>query len=101
MRFVDELAVGQPVGTLGFPEELWVLTGGWWNKTVVPTFKDGTLSALKSLNTDIYPTEVGRLLQYNLTTTRGTSGSPVFDHTGFIIGNNHASHLNFVADSSE
>ena len=100
MRFVDELAVGQPVGTLGFPEELWVLTGGWWNETVVPTFKDGTLSALKSLNTDIYPTEVGRLLQYNLTTTRGTSGSPVFDHTGFIIGITHASHLEFVADTS-
>lgn len=32
------------------------------------------------------------MLQYNLTTTGGTSGSPVFDHHGFVMGMNHASH---------
>ena len=100
MRFVDELAVGQPVGTLGFPGELGVFTGEWWDKNVVPAFKDGTLSALRSLITDTFPTETGRLLQYNLTTTAGTSGSPVFDHMGFIVGINHAAYTNFVADTS-
>ena len=99
-RFADELAVGQPVGTLGFPGELPVFTGMSSNQTVVPIFKDGTISALLSLDTDNATTEVGRQLQYNLTTTGGTSGSPVFDHLGFIIGINHASYRNFVADTS-
>ena len=100
IRFADELTVGQPVGTLGYPGELSAFNGGPWNNTVVPTFKDGTLSALRSLVTDTDPTDVGRLLQYNLSTTGGTSGSPVFDHLGFIIGINHAGRDFFVADTS-
>lgn len=80
-RFVDDLRAGQPVGTLGFPAELPRLTGP--DKIVTPTFKPGTLSALRSLETG---GQNKRQLQYNLTTTGGTSGSPVFDHLGFIIG---------------
>ena len=86
-RFSDGLRVGQPVGTLGFPGELPDVTGP--EQIVTPTFKPGTLSAIRSLNTG---TQNRRVLQYNLMTTGGTSGSPVFDHLGFIIGINHASH---------
>ena len=80
-RFVDDLRVGQPVGTLGFPGELSNFTGP--GNIVTPTFKQGTLSALRSLDTG---GQNQRRLQYNLTTTGGTSGSPIFDHLGFIIG---------------
>lgn len=86
-RFVDDLREGQPVGTLGFPGELWDVTGP--EQIVTPTFKPGTLSAFRSLGSG---SQNQRMLQYNLTTTGGTSGSPVFDHHGFIIGMNHASH---------
>lgn len=87
-RFADDLRVGQPVGTLGFPGELSDVTGP--EQVVTPTFKPGTLSAFRSLNTGA---QNRRMLQYNLTTTGGTSGSPVFDHLGFIVGINHASHV--------
>lgn len=87
-RFADSLREGQPVGTLGFPGELTDVTGP--EQVVSPTFKPGTLSRFLSLNTGV---QNRRMLQYNLTTTGGTSGSPVFDHLGFIIGINHASHV--------
>jgi hypothetical protein len=86
-RFVDDLREGQPVGTLGFPGELPDITGP--EQIVTPTFKPGTLSAFRSLGTG---GQNQRVLQYNLTVTGGTSGSPVFDHHGFVIGTNHASH---------
>ena len=86
-QFVDDLREGQPLGTLGFPGELPDITGP--DQIVTPTFKPGTLSAFRSLGTG---GQNQRLLQYNLTTTGGTSGSPVFDHHGLIIGMNHASH---------
>ena len=86
-RFVDDLRVGQPLGTLGFPGELSRITGP--DQLVTPTFKPGTLSAFRSLGTG---SQNQREIQYNLTTTGGTSGSPVFDHHGFIIGIHFSSH---------
>ena len=85
-RFANSLREGQPVGTLGFPSELGDVTGP--DQVVSPTFKPGTMCRLLSLNTG---GQNRRMLQYNLTTTGGTSGSPVFDHLGYIIGINHAS----------
>ena len=97
-RFADELTVGQPVGTIGFPGELSALTFTESDIIVTPTFKQGTLSALRTLFTG--EQQVGRSLQYNLTTTGGTSGSPVFDHMGYIIGINYAIDIGFVVSDT-
>lgn len=92
-RFVDDLRVGQPVGTLGYPVQLSRFTGS--DKIMTPTFKQGTLSALRSLGTN---SQNQRQLQYNLTTPSGTSGSPVFDHLGYIIGIDYAGTVSSVTD---
>lgn len=80
-EYVDAVSVGQPVGTLGFPGELTA-------EIAIPTFKDGTVSALRLIDSGDDPhVEV----QYNFDVTGGTSGSPVFDHNGWIVAANHAS----------
>ena len=53
----------------------------------IATFKDGTIRALRPysiLETQVTP-ENSKLIQFNLGQTAGTSGSPVFDHEGFIV----------------
>ena len=87
---VTQLRVGQPIGTLGLPGELDELYG----TVPVATFKDGTISALRPLSPDepaVTP-ENSRMLQHNLDTTSGTSGSAIFDHRGFIIAVNFAAY---------
>ena len=82
--------MGQPIGTLGLPGELQELYG----TLPVATFKDGTISALRPYSPDepaITPSN-SRVLQHNLDTTGGTSGSPIFDHRGFIMAVNFAAY---------
>ena len=76
------LRAGQPIGSLGFPGELSALEA-----VPIATFKDGTISALRPYDdqeTQVTP-ENSKLVQFNLGQTGGTSGSPVFDHEGFIV----------------
>lgn len=83
---VDDLDIGQPVGTLGFPG---TPTGDDRRAGRPPsaTFKDGVVSALRLVEGGEAPhVEV----QYNFDITGGTSGSPVFDHTGWVVAVNHA-----------
>ena len=78
-----QLQVGQPVGTLGFPGELTTP----FVAVPIATFKDGTISALRPYSmeeTQVTP-ENSKIVQFNLGLTGGTSGSPVFDHEGFIV----------------
>ena len=89
-HLVTQLRVGQPIGTLGLPGVL----QGLYQTLPVATFKDGTISALRPYSPDepaITP-ENSRLLQHNLDTTSGTSGSAIFDHRGFIIAVNFAAY---------
>ena len=96
-EFSDELRVGQPLGTLGFPSSLAQVTF----ELVLPTFKDGTLSALRPfLNDGFDGTNSGTLLHYNFVTEGGTSGSPVFDHSGFIVGINFAGLVYVIENES-
>ena len=85
-RFATELRAGQPVGTLGFPG---VLTHPF-EAVPIATFKEGTISALRPYRpeeTEVTP-ENTKVVQFNLGLTGGTSGSPVFDHEGFIVAVN-------------
>lgn len=83
---VDDLDIGQPVGTLGFPAVLTRLDRRA-ERPPAATFKDGVVSALRLVDGGEAPhVEV----QYNFDTTGGTSGSPVFDHNGWVVAVNHA-----------
>ena len=85
-EMVNDIDLGQPVGTLGYPGELG-FTGGEAEDRASPTFKDGVISALRAIDEgESQHVEV----QYNFGTTGGTSGSPVFDHDGWVVAVNHA-----------
>lgn len=86
-ELADDLAVGQPLGSIGFPGELRG-EGGSVDRKLIPTFKGGVLSALRLIGEGEAPHVE---LQYDLDATGGTSGSAVFDHNGWVIGIHHAS----------
>lgn len=75
------LQVGQPIGTLGFPGEI---SGS--DPQPIATFKDGTISALRTFSPSIPVTpSLTFIVQHNLATTGGTSGSPIFDGHGRVV----------------
>ncbi len=80
------LQVGQPVGTIGFLEEL----SGESVTVPIATFRGGTIGALRPF-ADAVPTPANsRIIQHDLDLSGRTSGSLVFDHTGYIVGMNFA-----------
>lgn len=93
---LTELKVGQHIGTMGFPGELF-----WQNNDAyqpIATFKDGIISALRPFDQqNTSQNSVNNvLLQYNFATTGGTSGSPVFLPSGEIIGiHNSGTYIHF------
>ena len=93
-----DLRVGQPIATLGFPGEIADLD------TPVPlaTFKDGTISALRPFRPDLVSVSPrnNRVVQHNLDLSPGTSGSPIFDHEGWIVAVNHAGTETLVIDQN-
>lgn len=89
--FLDDLRVGQPVATIGYPRH-----PGLFNDVLpIATFKGGLLSALRPFYTDDLienPTTdfVTSVLHYDLSTRTGTSGGAVIDHNGYVIGINYS-----------
>lgn len=95
--FATGLRAGQPVGTLGFPGEL----TNPFEAVPIATFKEGTISALRPYlpdETEVTP-QNSKVVQFNLGQTGGTSGSPVFDHEGFIVAVSYAGIGASVVDS--
>ena len=91
------LAIGQSVGTLGFPGEL---IGIGDTCQPIATFKQGTISALRPFNqqTTAQSPATNCIIQYNFNTTDGTSGSPVFNSSGSIIGINNSGMSAIIKD---
>ena len=76
------LRIGQPLGTLGFPGALMLLN----IEFVIATFREGTLSSLRPFYTGPFgPDDIGDVLHYDMLLESGTSGSPVFDHEGYVV----------------
>ena len=74
-EYVDEIRLGQPIATMGFPGEI--------GATFTPTFKDGVISAFRTHGRGTATENVS--IQHTLDTTGGTSGSPIFDQQGWVI----------------
>lgn len=98
LKFTTNLKVGQPISTSGFPGEIESLN----TTTPIATFKDGIISALRPYNTDIQVFDPinNHFIQHNLDLSGGTSGSPIFDHYGFVIAINNSGTENLVIDAN-
>ena len=88
-QHVDDLRVGQPIGTMGFPGEIQDF------RTITPTFKDGVIGALRLQG---HGTAENVQVQHNFNTTGGTSGSLIIDQLGWVIAVNHAGYESLVFD---
>ncbi len=96
-RFVTELQVGQPIASIGFPGE----TTSRHTRYVISTFKEGTISALRPYLLSTQPSpENNRILQHNLDTTGGVSGSAIFDANGWVVGVAHAAAGEWVTGAN-
>ena len=83
----SSLRAGQPLGTLGFPGALMLEN----LELVIATFRAGTLSSLRPFYDGPFgPEDFGQMLHYDMLLESGTSGSPVFDHEGYIVAVNFA-----------
>lgn len=88
------LSVGQPVGTIGFPEE----ESGEAVTVPIATFRDGTIGALRPFEDEVPTPANSRVIQHDLDLSGRTSGSLIFDHQGYIIGMNFAGIYRVVYD---
>ena len=83
---VQGLSVGQPIGTIGFPEE----ESGEAVNVPIATFRDGTIGALRPFGDEVPTQANSRVIRHNLDQSGRTSGSLIFDHTGYVVGMNFA-----------
>jgi S1-C subfamily serine protease len=84
------LEAGQEVGTLGFPGEIEGSSSSR-SKTQIATFKLATISAVRPYQDWMSVNgQSNKLIQHSLDLTPGTSGSPIFNRRGEVVGANFA-----------
>lgn len=101
LGFLKSVRVGQAVGTLGFPGEL--STSDMDGYQPIATFKNGIISALRPFNQrqTAQNSDNNMVVQYNFSTTGGTSGSPVFLQNGRPIAINNSEIAAYVWDIND
>lgn len=90
----EGLRAGQPVGTIGFPEE----ESGAPVTVPFAAFRGGTIGALRPFGDEAATPENSRVIQHDLDHSGRTSGSLLFDRKGYIIGMNFAGIYRVVYD---
>lgn len=97
-----DIRVGDDVGVLGFPGVL-ETTYDPFSLVPTPTFKSGTISALRSydLSTPLLSGAqtvlLGKVVQHNLGIVPGNSGSPIFNKRGEVVAIANAGILGSAA----
>ncbi len=84
---VTLLQVAEQIATMGFPGELNQL----YRSAPIASYKQGTISALRPYGSATPTATNTRIIQHNLNTTGGTSGSPIIDRWGFVVAVNFGS----------
>ena len=86
------LKVGDPIGTMGFPDELQDLDVRIQGLFPIATFKNGTVSGLRPEDEtkDFEIPDDTYIVQHPFDTTNGTSGSPIFDKNGRVVAVHNA-----------
>jgi S1-C subfamily serine protease len=92
---LEDIRVGDAVGTLGYPGE----TRDLWSERVVATFKSGVVSALGRIALlDGTSPPGGNLIQHDMSVTPGTSGSPIFGPERTLLAVNSAGTVQRIFD---
>ena len=94
-QFTTRLQVGQPIATMGFPG----VVHHQLSRASIATFKDGTISALRRYIIESENT-ITSIVQHNLDLSGGTSGSPIFDHYGWVIAVNNSGTESLLIDET-
>jgi len=93
---VMDLEIGEEIGILGFPGLLENPIANPYTLSPNPTFKSGTISTFRAydattaLSKDWKIALLGKVLQHNLETSPGNSGSPIFNRRGEVIAIHNA-----------
>jgi len=85
---IGALAAGQSIATIGYPGE----TEYFNYHYPIATLKSGSISALRPLRFPFTSDSVDYTIQYDFDLTGGTSGSPVFNEAGDVIGVNYSGY---------
>jgi S1-C subfamily serine protease len=88
---------GDEIYTIGFPGE----TGDQNTIQPIATYKNGSVSALRPFDQNLTASNqyTNVVIQHNLNTTGGTSGSPIFNRNGKVIAINCSAEFEFIKNS--
>lgn len=91
------LREGDDIYTIGFPGE----TNDQNTIQPIATYKNGSISALRPFNQDATASNqyTNVVIQHNFNSTGGTSGSPVFNSNGKVIGIICSAEFKFIKNS--
>lgn len=91
------LREGNDIYTIGFPGE----TNDQNTIQPIATYKNGSISALRPFNQDETASNqyTNVVIQHNFNSTGGTSGSPVFNSNGKVIGIICSAEFKFIQNS--